>query len=397
MPKENKGNKEHQEIPKLPHGQGTISWIPSRQKYLYKKTINGVRKSVLGDSVKAVMEEMNQLEKSSNRQIASQKVVTLADAMLEWLEIYKKPRLKKTSYDTLRKTILSRIASYNIGSMRLNQVDSDMIQKHLNEMNDQQLSYSTIKKCYDALNDFYRNRLMSGKIETNPMLAVEMLNKENIIKETKKIEFFEEDDIRKFIEKASVIQSWSKKPLYQYGFCLCANIYLGMRAGELLALRWKDVDFEKGTIYVHENLQLVSNPDGKPAQVYETQSLKNYQNRHIPINNRARHFLELQRQYSDYTEQEDYVCCTRDGKHAAITYLSRNIKAIEQTAETRVKAHGTHVIRHTCASLYFRKGVRVELIAALLGHSVDVCRNTYIHFVEEQKKAAVELIDDFDY
>ena len=48
---------------------------------------------------------------------------------------------------------------------------------------------------------------MSGKIETNPMLAVEMLNKENIIKETKKIEFFEEDDIRKFIEKASVIQS----------------------------------------------------------------------------------------------------------------------------------------------------------------------------------------------
>lgn len=170
-----------------------------------------------------------------------------------------------------------------------------------------------------------------------------------------------------------------------------------MRAGELLALRWKDVDFEKGTIYVHENLQLVSNPDGKPAQVYETQSLKNYQNRHIPINNRARHVLELQRQYSDYTEQEDYVCCTRDGKHAAITYLSRNIKAIEQTAETRVKAHGTHVIRHTCASLYFRKGVRVELIAALLGHSVDVCRNTYIHFVEEQKKAAVELIDDFDY
>lgn len=114
------------------------------------------------------------MEKSSNRQIASQKVVTLADAMLEWLEIYKKPRLKKTSYDTLRKTILSRIASYNIGSMRLNQVDSDMIQKHLNEMNDQQLSYSTIKKCYDALNDFYRNRLMSGKIETNPMLAVEM-------------------------------------------------------------------------------------------------------------------------------------------------------------------------------------------------------------------------------
>lgn len=65
-------------------------------------------------------------------------------------------------------------------------------------------------------------------------------------------------------------------------------------------------------------------------------------------------------------------------------------------AETKVKAHGTHVIRHTCASLYFRKGAKAELIAALLGHSVDVCRSTYIHFVEEQKKAAVKLIEDFD-
>ncbi len=90
------------------------------------------------------------------------------------------------------------------------------------------------------------------------------------------------------------------------------------------------------------------------------------------------------------------MCCTRDGRHAAITYLSSNIKEIEYSAGTKVRAHGTHVIRHTCASLYFRKGVRIELIASLLGHSVEVCRSTYIHFVEEQKKTAAELLDDFD-
>lgn len=77
-------------------------------------------------------------------------------------------------------------------------------------------------------------------------------------------------------------------------------------------------------------------------------------------------------------------------------YLSSNIKEIEQMAGTKVKAHGTHVIRHTCASLYFRRGVKVELIASLLGHSIDVCRSTNSHFVEEQKKATVKLIEDFD-
>lgn len=53
-------------------------------------------------------------------------------------------------------------------------------------------------------------------------------------------------------------------------------------------------------------------------------------------------------------------------------------------------------MRHTCASMYFRKGVNVELIASMLGHSVEVCRNTYIHFIEDQKCEVAKLITDFD-
>lgn len=384
-------------IPKLPYGQGTISLMPDGETYIYKKSVGGKRRSVYGTSIKEVMASMTQLERDIKRQGKRKEIVTLSDAMYDWLEIYKKPRLKKTSYDTLRKTISSRIADHDIGMTRLSAVDADMIQAHLNGLNEVDgLSYSTIKKCYDALNDFYRNRVLQGKLEINPMLAVQMINRENIIKETKSIEFFGDDDIQLFLGQAEGLLPWSKQPKYQYGFCLCANIFLGMRAGELIALKWRDVDFDKGTIFVHENLQLVSNPSGSPRQIYEIQSLKNYQNRHIYMNEKARHYLKLQREYSHFTAPEDYVCCTRDGNHAAVAYLSNNIKEIERFAGTRVTAHGTHVIRHTCASLYFRKGVRVELIAAQLGHSVDVCRSTYIHFVEEQKRAAVELLDDFN-
>lgn len=384
-------------IPKLPHGQGTITWLPDRGQYSYKKPVNGKRVVVYGETVKEVMALMDKREKNGYKEVKRQEKITLAEAMYGWLEKYKKPKLKKTSYDTLMKTVASRIDGFDIGTMRMSAIDSDMIQEHLNMLNENEhLSYSTIKKCYDALNDFYRNRTLQGKVKINPMLAVEMVNKENVIKKTKEIEFFEEDDIKKFIEEASLLLTWSRQPKYQYGFCLCANIYLGMRAGEILALKWKDVDFEKGSIYIHENLQLVSNRGGTPKQVYETQSLKNYQNRHIHMNQMARHYLECQKKYSQYTEPDDYVCCTQNGTHAAVSYLSSNIKRIEKAAGTKVTAYGTHIIRHTCASLYFRKGVRVELIAALLGHSVDVCRGTYIHFVEEQKKEAVELIGDYE-
>jgi len=53
-----------------------------------------------------------------------------------------------------------------------------------------------------------------------------------------------------------------------------------------------------------------------------------------------------------------------------------------------------HVSR--CAGLYFRKVVKIKLVAALLGHSADICRSTYIHFAEEQKKTAAGLIDDYE-
>lgn len=104
----------------------------------------------------------------------------------------------------------------------------------------------------------------------------------------------------------------------------------------------------------------------------------------------------MQRQFSRFTDPDDYVCCTKDGKHSAITYLSDNIEKIQKAANTELRERGTHVIRHTCASLYFRANVRIELIASLLGHSVEVCRKTYIKFEEEQKKLAVRKITDYD-
>lgn len=397
-------------LPKLPYGQGSMSIRPDGS-IMYRKRLGDPKKeyTVYGDTPADAMLKMAELEKDLKNQMFNKKTETLYESMLDWLELYKKPELKKTSYDTLAKTVNARIGKYDIGSIRLDAIDADMIQRHLNQLNTkEQYSYSIIKKCYDALNDFFRHKYLTRQIEYNPMLVVKKINQENVIKETKDICFFERDDIDKFIDEATVLFNGVLKPKHQYGFCLAANIYLGMRVGELLALKWKDVDFDNNTIWIHENLQMVKNPDydsenefemkrkGICKHIYIIQSLKNYQNRHIHMNKKAREYLLLQKQYSDFTNPGDYVCCTRDGKHAAVNYISDNIREIEKISGTKVRKAGTHLLRHTCASLYFRAGVRIELIAALLGHSVDVCRTTYIHFEEEQKKEAVKLLNDYD-
>jgi site-specific recombinase XerD len=69
------------------------------------------------------------------------------------------------------------------------------------------------------------------------------------------------------------------------------------------------------------------------------------------------------------------------------------IGVIEEEGGTKVRAHNTHILRHTCASLYFRAGVPIEMICAILGNTREVCEKTYIHFVEEQlKDAAAKMV-----
>lgn len=401
-----KMKKEIEKSRKLNYGEGSISLNENKELFQYKKSINGKRISVYGKSISEVKKKMKEKEKELKDKPTEEQIIntmTLSEAMEEWLRIYKKPMLKATSYDTLVKTFENRIKRKSIGQIRLNCLDSDTIQKYINNLCSD-YSYSTIKKCYDALNDFYRKYYILKKVSENPMMAVDMVSREKIKKKTKEIAFFAEDDIKKFIKKAESISDKTGKPVYQFGLCLCANIFLGMRAGELMALKWKDIDFEKNLIHVHDNLQLIrneeymeGNDDKKNKYKYELQSLKNHHSRDIPLCEKAKDFLLKQKKYSEFTEPNNYVCCTRDGEHAAINYLSENIKRIEEDANTEVRDCGTHVIRHTCASFYFKKGISVEVIAAILGHSVEICRQTYIHFTEEQKQDAVRFINDCFY
>ena len=394
-------------LPKLPYGQGSFSY--HREKIQFRKRLedingNKVSKVVTCDTVRECLEEMNKIERNLMKQKAIENNKTLASAMYDWLNNIKKNTLKPQSFKRLQSTIKNQIDSNLIGGFPYQTIESNNIQDLLNDLNNEEFSHSTIKKTYDCLNDFYRYISAKDKID-NPMLLVTMPTVSNIKKETKTVEFFEQSDIDKFIEECSV-KFKTGKLKYKYGYAIAANIYLGMRAGELLALQWKDIDFEKNTIYICKTLIEVNNleyDEEQPELMKEKgikkvkfvvqQSTKKSKNRYVPINSKAKALLELHKQNSQYTEQDDYVISTSNRKTTTIKNLSDTIKAIEINAETDTQSSGTHVIRHTCASLYFRKGVPIETICTILGNTREVCEKTYIHFIEEQLKEAASKID----
>lgn len=392
-------------IPKLPYGEGSIT----KRKdglYVYRKKIkigdsddNKVYKHIYAKTPKECMIRMKEVEEElKNKNKIPQEKEILCDAMKNWLEVVKKPTLKSQSYTRLLSTIKNQIERYPVGHFRYQTITTEELQDLINSLNEKRYSKSVIKKTFDCLNDFYR--YSSARFDfKNPMTLVVMPVIDNIKAEEREIEWFDDEDIEKFINECGRKYN-TGNPKYPGGYAIGANIYLGMRIGELLALQWKDIDFENNTIRVDKTLIQEDNPsynkndkESKKVQFVIQNSTKRRNIRYIPINSKAKKLLLLHKEVSNYINSNDFVISTRNRRTTTIKNVGDTIKKIEKNAETKVQSSGTHILRHTCASLYFRKGVPIETISQILGNSREVCEKTYVHFIEEQLKEAASKID----
>jgi integrase len=147
----------------------------------------------------------------------------------------------------------------------------------------------------------------------------------------------------------------------------------GMRAGEIVGLKWLDVDFKLKLISVRRS--------GKMA--YSTKSGKN---RAIPMNN-ASHAILMRR-----SEQrtDDYVFTSRhwEGCKAAVKRAELNPPGTSDLDKVVF-----HTLRHTFASHLAIKGVDLCRIAKLIGDSLQVVENRYAH-LQPQHLQEVRMLDN---
>lgn len=154
-------------IPKLPYGEGSIVLSSDGKKLVYAKKINGKRKYVYGTTVKEVLQKMRDKDKDSNNEKFKTKTITLNLALNDWLINTKRPTLKSKSYDRLECTIKNQIEKFTIGKIRFQEIKANDIQKHIQELVNKEYSWSTVKKTYDLLNDFFRDKTTNKEVEFN--------------------------------------------------------------------------------------------------------------------------------------------------------------------------------------------------------------------------------------
>jgi integrase len=174
----------------------------------------------------------------------------------------------------------------------------------------------------------------------------------------------------------------------------------GMRRGELLALRWADVDVSRRTLTVTGTLQRVKRPDGT-STLERAQPKTKTSMRQIPLTAVAVDALKRQAQRqerqraaagSEWTDAGLVFTNERGGALEPRNVLSRSFAPL--LSEAGIPHVRFHDLRHTAATLMAGQGVHTKVVSEMLGHaSVGITLDLYSHVTPSMSQQAVTAME----
>ncbi len=143
--------------------------------------------------------------------------------------------------------------------------------------------------------------------------------------------------------------------------------YAGLRRGELVALRWRDVDFAGQKLIVRRAL----------SGETEVQSTKSRRAREVPLPDQAAAAMERLRSRGEFIGPDDYVFANRFGRRLDPSALRRRYERARDAVG--LEPLRFHDLRHTCGSLLVAGGIDLPSVKAAMGHARISTTERYLH------------------
>lgn len=176
----------------------------------------------------------------------------------------------------------------------------------------------------------------------------------------------------------------------QYRFVL----QTGLRTGELIGLKWSDIDFENRTMKIERTMEYRYKVG--EWRVGPSKSKSGF--RTVPLTDEAIRILENQRVKNKSLklipiEWKDIVFLCRKGEPVKnSTYDTALFKICDNVG---IKRFSMHVLRHTFATRCIDAGMMPKTLQKILGHSnIGITMNLYVHITEDEKHKEIELVAD---
>ena len=169
------------------------------------------------------------------------------------------------------------------------------------------------------------------------------------------------------------------------------HLALGCRAGELLALRWTDIDWKDNVVHIRHSVNHIT------KQLSDT---KNHKIRRVDVSPETLRQFQLQRESIPVQFIDDFVFPTNMGRMPMVTVYTFKLKVIYKKmglkSEKNAKLQPTHIFRHTRAKMLLDEGHSMAKVAQYLGHTdYATTANYYKHFSIDSLKDMATSVDKY--
>lgn len=318
---------------------------------------------------------------------------TVAEYLEEWMA--SKYDVKPSTLDSYRQLIRAYVAP-TIGAVPLSRLDAATLNSLYGELlrtgrrgrsgeQGSPLSPKTVRNVHGLLHRALKDAVILRKIQTNPADFAQQPRKRSTERTV-----WGQPDLLRFIE---VARSDRCGALWH----LLATT--GMRRGELMGLRWSDVDLDTGCVHVRQTMTMIeSTPTlGTPKSEAGTRSIWLDAETLASLRSWRRQQNEDRLLMgSGWQGSHDLIATEADGTPIHPQVLSRRFKAM-------LKAHGLpqirlHDVRHSYATAALAAGVPVKVLSERLGHAeIGVTLRVYAHVLKGDDQQAAELSAAFIY
>jgi integrase len=369
------------------NGEGSI-YRRNDGRWVGEMTVEGrQRKFIYGKTRKEVQDKLQAAihEKQQGIVLTGTARQTVGQFLADWLENSQKQSVRPRTYERYEEVVRLHILPV-LGHHKLQKLSAQHVQAFYTKMLKEGFSAGTVGVFHTVLHKALDTAMKWGLLSRNVCDLVSLPHGEKY--EIKPLTI---EQVQQFLEAA---RGHPQEALF------ILALATGMRRGELLALKWQDINFSAGMLQIRRILTRV--PSKLPGKGFVEAEPKTQKSRRSVViaeialealKLHRRRQLEAKAKAGEFWQEHDYVFTTLTGEHLNPTnHVLNPLKALLKKAG--LSDIRFHDLRHSAATLLFSEGVHPKIVQELLGHStISMTMDIYSHVLPTMQHDAISQLN----
>ncbi len=345
-------------------------------------SVEGKRVYVYGSTQQEALEKLRKAQSEQEQGVlATGPKLKLGVYLEQWLEDVKKPELRVSSYVKYKKLIVGYIIPA-LGNLQLQKLTPQHVQSFYTKKLKEGLSAKTVHSIHGVLHNAIDNAVRWRLVPKNvtDLVTPPRLEKHEVQSLT--------------LEQARTLLAAARG--HRLDMLLTLALTTGMRRGELLALRWSDIDLESGLLQVRRTVDFIARygyVEGEPKTARSRRKIVLPAFVVAMLKQHRKNQLEQRLKVGDDWQDRDLVICGLEGNYLNPRYLLKLFDKL--LVEAGLSHMRFHDLRHSVVTLLLGMGVDPRTIQVFVGHEdITTTLRIYSHVLPSMQQGVADKLSE---